>query len=262
MVYIIQIDEPRSRCSKCKSLKHENKRLRRMQRWLEVQVEGLKRENQQLRQTNIFSQNLLQSSKKQLELMEEKGRELRNLVPLLQQASTLIECTSVARTGLSANFNHMEEFFHSFGNSLGQQESTDQLEQNSHSGYHHIRQMSTETQASSRLSSEVSDFEVELEQLPSLNEQILKDLHELTACITATYPAVDSHHQFTSIRVPDHRKASGIDRHSDRSVDDGYDHLIMSHTGEHKESKDKIEDANSRSLRGSSPHIRKMFNIK
>lgn len=197
-----------------------------MQRWLEVQVEGLKRENQQLRQTNIFSQNLLQSSKKQLELMEEKERELKNLVPLLQQASTLIECASVARIGLSANFNHMEEFFHSFRNSLGQQESTTQLEQNSHSGFHHIRQISTETQASSRLSSEISDFEVELEQPSSLIGQALK---ELSACITATYPPDDG---------------------------DGYDHL------EHKVSKDRvanIEDCNSRPPRGSSPHI---LNVK
>lgn len=269
--HIQQTDEPRSRCSKCKSLKHENKRLRRMQRWLEVQLEGLKRENQQLRQTNIFSQNLLQNSKKQLELMEEKERELRNLVPLLQQATTLIECTSVARNGLSVNFNHMEEFFHSFSNPPGPQESTDQLlGQNSRAGYRHIRQISTETQASSRLSSEVSEYE-ELEQLSLQNEQTLKELHELTATITATYPVVDSHHHSPSNSgVPDHHETSGSRQHPatniytqlDRPVsksDDGYDHL--SGTGKHimesKDRRDSKENAHSRSMQGHSSHIRK-----
>lgn len=269
----IQVDEPQSRCSKCKSLKQENKRLRRMQRWLQVQLEGLKRENQQLRQTNAFSQNLLQSSKKQLELMEEKESELRNLVPLLQQATTLIECTSVARNGLSANFNHLEEFFHSFSNPPGLQESiaTEQLvrQDSPSSGYHHIRQISIETQASSRLSSEVSDCEMELEQLSLLNEQTLKELHELTTKITATYPPIDSHHHSPSNGVSSHHETSGIGQHPPTDTytkpawpvakfDDGYDHL--SGTGKHKESKDRTnskENTHSRSMQGYSWHIRK-----
>lgn len=288
-VMLIQEDEPRSRCSKCKSLKYENKRLRRMQRWLQVQLEGLKRENQQLRQTNAFSQNLLRSSKKQLELMEEKESELRNLVPMLQQATTLIECTSIARNGLSVNFHHMEQFFHSFSNPEPSrpQESTypGQLVgpgsgQNGYSGYHHmhIRQISTETQASSRLSTEVSDSEMdlELEQLSLLNQQTSKELHELIANITATYPAVDSHQHSCSIGVPesDHRETSKIQRypatntstHLGRPVsqsDDGYNHL--SGTRKHKESKDKShgeENAYSRSMLGRSLHMRKKFNTE
>ena len=194
-----------------------------------------------------------------------------NLVPLLQQATTLIECTSVARNGLSVNFNHMEEFFHSFSSPPGPQESTDQfLGQNSHAGYCHIRQISTETQASSRLSSEVSDYEVELEQLSLQNEQTLKELHELTARITATYPVVDSHHHSPSISgVPDHHETSRTRQHPainiytqlDRPVsksDDGYDHL--SGTGKHMESKDRTdskENAHSRSMWGRSSHIHK-----
>lgn len=254
-----QVDdsESPSRCSKCKSLKHENKRLKRMQRWLQVQLEGLKRENQQLRQTKIFSQHLLQSSKKQLELIEEKESELRNLVPLLQQATTLIECTSVARNGLTANFSHIEEFFHSFSNAPGPQESTDHgqlllVGRNSHSGHHHIRQMSTETQASSRLSSEVSECELELEQISSLNEQTLKELHELTATITATYPSSDPHHHSLCNGVQVHREleTSGIRRHQTTTTythcqsvgtsvpkNDGYDHLSGYGTGRCKESR-------------------------
>ena len=195
---------------------------------------------------------------------------MRKLVPLLQQATTLIECTSVARNGLSANFNHMEEFFHSFSNPPGPQDRL--LGQNSHAGYCHIRQISTETQASSRLSSEVSEYEVnpELEQLSLQNEQTLKELHELTARITATYPVVDSHHHSPSVSgLPDHHKTSRIRRHQATNIytqlgrpvskfDDGYDHL--SGTGKHMESKDRTEskeNAHSRSMQGRSSHISK-----
>ena len=254
-----------------------------MQRWLQVQLEGLKKENQQLRQTNAFSQNLLQSSKKQLELMEEKESQLRNLVPMLQQAITLIECTSVARNGLSANFHHMEQFFHSFGNPPEPQEHTDPDElvgQNGYSGYQHTRQISIETQASSRLSTEVSDGEMdmELEQLSLLSRQTSKELHELIASITATYPTHDSHQHSCSIGVPesDHHEMSKIQRHPATNTstqchrgrpvsqsDNGYDRL--SGTRKHKESKGKSdgeENAYSRSVLGRSLHMRKKFNTE
>ncbi len=209
--------------------------------------------------------------------MEEKESELQNLIPSLQQATTLIECTSVARNGLSANFYHMEQFFHSISNPPGPQEHTDHdelIEQNS--GYHHIRQISTETQASSRLSTEVSDCEMELEQVTLLNQQTLKELHKLTTSIRATYTAVDSNKHSSSNGVPaaDHHEMSGNRQHPATNTythlvrpvsqsDSRYNHLSNSRKNkEPKNRSDGKENAYSRAEQGRSLHIRKKFNIE
>ena len=209
--------------------------------------------------------------------MEEKDRELRNLVPLLQQATTLIECTGMVRNVLSANFSHVQELFHSLRGCFGHQETRDQ--QSSHSELR--QQLSTDTQASSRLSSAMSDCDGE-EKPPRLNEQALasKELRQLTAHIITTFSAVDSHlHSRPSVRVPDHHQMSGIDLRPTintgtqlgRSVsqsDDPYDHL--SDIGEHKGSEERDrstetdckENAHDKSMQGcSSPHTCKRFNI-
>ena len=210
--------------------------------------------------------------------MEEKDRELRNLVPLLQQATTLIECTGIARNILSSNFSHVEELFHPLRGCLGKQETRDQ--QSSHSELR--QQLSTDTQASSRLSSAMSDCDGE-EKPSRLNEQALasKELRQLTAHIITTFSAVDSHLQsWPSIRsrVPDHHQISGIGLHPTTSTgtqlgrpvsqpDDPYDHL--SDIGEQKGSEERDtatgckENAHDKSMqRCSSPHTCKRFNIE
>jgi hypothetical protein len=172
----------------------------------------------------------------------------------------------------------MEQFFHSVSNPSGPQEHTDHdelTEQNSHAGYYHIRQISTETQASSRLSTEVSDCEMELEQVSLLNQQTLKELHELTASITATYPAVE-YSSSNGVPAADRHKRSGIQQYSAintytqchlvrpvSQVDSRYNHL--SNSRKNKESKDRSdgeENAYSRSEQGRSLHTRKKFNIE
>ena len=220
--------------------------MRKTQRWLVVQLEGLKRENQQLQQINFFSQNFIQSSRKQLEVMEENGKELKSLVPLLQRAASLIECANVARDGLSANFSHTEWFFHTFNNSFWQQES--HAERISHSKYQHIQQFSTQ---SSRCSSDYTEYGDDGK--PWLYDQVLasEELCQLTADIVTTFPtsselsqrewAVLDHHQIpeTGPRKTD----THVDpiATSSTSQSNDYDHL--SDNGVHEETVDRTTEA-------------------
>ena len=162
--------------------------MRKSQRWLEIQLKDLKRDKLHFQQASMFGQKLIQSSKKQLEVMEDNGRELSKLIPLLQQAATLIECSRVAQKGLSASLNHSDEWFtQSLNNSPGKRNQSSKPEN------HHIRQSSTQTQASSRLSDDVSsDCEGELR--PWLNEHALvsEELHRLSADIVATFMSFES----------------------------------------------------------------------
>lgn len=279
----LQSDDRKDGCSKCKNLKQDNKRLRKTQRLLEVQLETLRRENQQLRQTSILSQNLIQSSKKQLELVEENSRELKNLAPVFQQAAVLIERSSVAQIGLSANLSHTAEWLeHTLHRNIIEKNSKQNTDQLQSEHLHCVRQSSIQTQSSSTRFSSSSQFSSECEEELRfwVNEHSLtsKELHQLSAHIVAAFPATASHESHSV--VSDHHLLSGMgpfsctDGGSNAAIkssrafsqsDDGYDHLID--PGVYNQSKDKaVENSKqktqaSRVTHGgrSSPHLRKKF---
>lgn len=246
--------------------------MRKSQRWLETQLEGLKRDKLQLQQANIFSQKLIQSSKKQLQIMEENGRELSKLVPLLQQAATLIECSRVAQKALSASLNHTDEWFsQSLNSPPGKQY---QFKQSSQPEDHHIRQSSIQTQASSILSSDISsDCEGELRPWHTL---VSEELHRLSADIVATFPTLESHgiitdyNELTSGTAPISSKDGGLNARiplTEPFSDDRYDHL--SGFRMYNDSGDRVTKTDqqnphifSQAVQGCrSPHLCKRFQI-
>ena len=246
--------------------------MRKTQRYLEIQLEGLKLENQKLQQTTVISQKLIHGSKKQLEAMEENGRELKKLVPLLQQAATLIECSRVAQNGLSASLSHTSEWvFQSLHNSQGKHS-----QQGSQVGHHHIRQSSIQTQASSRLSSDISS-DCEGEVRAQINEQALvsEELRRLSANIVAKFPSFVSYESQSIVTNPlsGASPISGTDHGTNTRVplarplsDDSYDHL--SDIGMYKGSDDKVTMVDNQSIHPPlamqgccSPHLCKRFKI-
>ena len=232
----------------------------------------------------MSSQNFIQNSRKHLEMVEENGRELKSLVPLLQRAAILIECSSVAQKGLSANLSQTAEWFnYAQNNPLSDKQS----QQSSQFEYRHstcIRQMSIQTQSSSRVSTDISsDCEEELR--PWLNEQdttASDELRRLSRHIVAAFPTMASYeahsvvidHQEISGPVPVSSTDGGTNvrgrfqmARSFSQSDDGYDHL--SDNGVAKELKERANDMGKhtshvpRTSRGcSSPHLRKKFYIK
>ena len=260
-------DDRKDKCSSCKQLKKENKRLRKTQRWLEVQLEELKRENHQLRQSNVLSQNLIQSSKQQLEVMEDTGRELKKLAPMLQRAATLIECSSIAQNGLSVNLSHAAEWFmHPLNNPLELEKHA--REHHGQASVDHFRQasaISTQTVASSRRSSAVSsDGE---EEMPVASEKLIK----LSTDIVAAFPAVVSPER--GIVVSDHQLPLGVGPASANSSANARNvaalrqQISIESCGTGMEDLAEIGDGRAAYFeliqgRSASPHINRRFRIK
>ena len=248
--------------------------MRKSQRWLEIQLEGLKKDKQQLQRATIFSQKLIQSSKKQLQMLEENGRELGKLVPLLQQAATLIECSRVAQKGLSVSVNHTDEWFsQSLDSPPGKQ---CQSKQNSQPENHHSRQSSIQTQASSILSSDISS-DCEGEQRP-WHTLVSEELRRLSADIVATFPTLASceshcimtdYDQLISGTAPISSKDGGLNARISLTgpfSDDRYDHLnrfrMYSDSGDRATMTDRLNPHVSQTVQGChSPHLRKRFQI-
>ena len=265
-VHCFNLQEDRKdKCSSCKQLKKENKRLRKTQRWLEVQLEELKRENHQLRQSNVLSQNLIQSSKQQLEVMEDTGRELKKLAPMLQRAATLIECSSIAQNSLSVNLSHAAEWFMHPLNNPSEKHAREHSGQTRVDHFRQASAISTQTAASSRRSSAVSsDGE---EEMPVASEKLIK----LSTDIVAAFPAVVS--QKRGIVTSDHQLPLGVGPASAnssanaRNVPALNQQTSIESCGTGMEDLAEIGDVRGAyfeliQVRSASPHINRRFRIK